>query len=105
MRNLYCGVNVGLKFTHTRPWRVGAWSQRIPGLKGESRSRTSSVRIVQCEIGTHMVGHLALRREEGKVFPMSEMALFEERQVRRVFHHEVWWYVLTDIVSALTDSP
>jgi DNA-damage-inducible protein D len=36
---------------------------------------------------------------------MSEMALFEERPVRRVFHDEEWWFVLTDVVSALTDSP
>ena len=36
---------------------------------------------------------------------MSEMALFEERPVRRVFHHEEWWFVLSDIVSALTNSP
>jgi DNA-damage-inducible protein D len=35
---------------------------------------------------------------------MSEMALFEERPVRRVFHNEEWWFVLTDIVGALTDS-
>ena len=36
---------------------------------------------------------------------MSEMALFEERPVRRVFHDEEWWFVVTDIASALTDSP
>jgi prophage antirepressor-like protein len=36
---------------------------------------------------------------------MSEMALFEGRPVRRVFHDEEWWFVLTDIVSALMDSP
>ena len=36
---------------------------------------------------------------------MNDMALFEERQVRRVFHDEEWWFVLTDVVSALTDSP
>ena len=36
---------------------------------------------------------------------MSEMALFEERPVRRVFHNEEWWFVVTDIASALTDSP
>jgi prophage antirepressor-like protein len=36
---------------------------------------------------------------------MNEMALFEERPVRRAFHNEEWWFVLTDIVSALTDSP
>jgi len=32
------------------------------------RSHTCPVRIVQCEIGTHMVARLALSREEGKVF-------------------------------------
>lgn len=32
------------------------------------------------------------------------MALFEERQVRRIFHNDEWWFVLVDIVSALTDS-
>jgi len=36
---------------------------------------------------------------------MSEMALFEQRQVRRVFHEEEWWFVISDIVAALTDSP
>jgi hypothetical protein len=36
---------------------------------------------------------------------MNEMALFEERPVRRVFLNEEWWFVITDIVSALTDSP
>ena len=35
---------------------------------------------------------------------MNEMTFFEERPVRRVFHEEEWWFVLTDIVSALTDS-
>ena len=36
---------------------------------------------------------------------MSEMALFEERPVRRVFQDEECWLVLSDIVSALTRSP
>jgi hypothetical protein len=35
---------------------------------------------------------------------MSSLALFEDRQVRRVFHQDEWWFVLTDIVLALTDS-
>jgi DNA-damage-inducible protein D len=35
---------------------------------------------------------------------MSNVTLFEERQVRRVFHHNEWWFVLSDIVGALTDS-
>jgi prophage antirepressor-like protein len=36
---------------------------------------------------------------------MTEMAIFEARQVRRVFHDEEWWFVVTDVVGALTDSP
>jgi hypothetical protein len=36
---------------------------------------------------------------------MSEMTFFEEPPVRRVFHEEEWWFVLTDIITALTDSP
>src|SRR5580658_7070979 len=36
---------------------------------------------------------------------MNEITLFEERPVRRIFHHEEWWFVLSDIVRALTDSP
>jgi len=32
------------------------------------------------------------------------MALFEEQQVRRLFHEDEWWFVVVDIVSALTDS-
>jgi hypothetical protein len=36
---------------------------------------------------------------------MSELALFEERPVRRAFHEEEWWFVVSDIVGVLTDSP
>lgn len=36
---------------------------------------------------------------------MKEMPLFEERPVRRVLHNDEWWFVLTDIIGALTDSP
>lgn len=45
-----------------------------------------------------------------RIFPspeavLSNISFFEERQVRRTFHDDEWWFVLTDIVSALTDSP
>jgi DNA-damage-inducible protein D len=36
---------------------------------------------------------------------LSGLALFEERQVRRTFHDGEWWFVITDIVAALTESP
>ena len=36
---------------------------------------------------------------------MSGLTLFEQRQVRRALHEGEWWFVLVDIVGALTDSP
>ncbi len=35
---------------------------------------------------------------------MSELVLFERKQVRRVWHGEAWWFVIVDVVAALTDS-
>jgi hypothetical protein len=35
---------------------------------------------------------------------MSELVLFEQKQVRRTRHGEAWWFVIIDVVAALTDS-
>ncbi len=35
---------------------------------------------------------------------MDNLVLFEQKQVRRVWHEEVWWFVITDVIAALTDS-
>jgi len=35
---------------------------------------------------------------------MSELVLFERKQIRRVRHGEAWWFVIVDVVAALTDS-
>jgi len=35
---------------------------------------------------------------------MNNLVLFEEKQVRRVWQEEAWWFVITDVVSVLTDS-
>lgn len=35
---------------------------------------------------------------------MSELILFEQKEVRRAWHTGAWWFVITDIVAALTDS-
>lgn len=35
---------------------------------------------------------------------MNNLVLFEEKQVRRVWHDEAWWFVITDVVAVLTDS-
>jgi DNA-damage-inducible protein D len=35
---------------------------------------------------------------------MNNLVLFEEKQVRRIWHDEAWWFVITDVVAVLTDS-
>ena len=34
----------------------------------------------------------------------NKIILFEEQQIRRVWHQEKWWYVLEDVVQVLTNS-
>ena len=35
---------------------------------------------------------------------MNYVVLFEEQQVRRVWHAEAWWFVIADVVAVLTYS-
>lgn len=35
---------------------------------------------------------------------MNNLVLFEQKQVRRVWNEEAWWFVITDVIAALTDS-
>jgi hypothetical protein len=35
---------------------------------------------------------------------VSHLVLFEQKQVRRVWHGDAWWFVIVDVVVALTDS-
>jgi len=36
--------------------------------------------------------------------PGIRIALFQRKEVRRIIHHNEWWFVITDIVAVLTDS-
>ncbi len=36
--------------------------------------------------------------------PEERIALFQRKEVRRVIHNNEWWFVITDVVAALTDS-
>jgi len=36
--------------------------------------------------------------------PETRIALFQQREIRRRIHNNEWWFVITDIVTALTDS-
>lgn len=35
---------------------------------------------------------------------MTDLILFEQKLVRRVWHGDQWWFVITDVVAVLTDS-
>lgn len=35
---------------------------------------------------------------------MNEIVLFQQKEVRRLFQQNEWWFVIVDIVSVLTDS-
>jgi hypothetical protein len=36
--------------------------------------------------------------------PETRIALFQHREIRRAIHNNEWWFVITDVVAALTDS-
>ena len=36
--------------------------------------------------------------------PKARAALFRKREIRRTMHQNEWWFVITDIIAALTDS-
>lgn len=36
--------------------------------------------------------------------PEHRMALFQKKEVRRVLHGNEWWFVITDVIAALSDS-
>ena len=41
---------------------------------------------------------------ESDNYPESRIALFQSREIRRTLHNDKWWFVITDIVAALTDA-
>jgi hypothetical protein len=36
--------------------------------------------------------------------PQKRIALFQRKEIRRVIHNNEWWFVVVDVVAALTDS-
>jgi DNA-damage-inducible protein D len=36
--------------------------------------------------------------------PGKRIALFQRKEIRRIIHNNEWWFVVTDIITALTDS-
>jgi len=36
--------------------------------------------------------------------PKDRVARFQKREIRRTMHDGEWWFVITDVIAALTDS-
>ena len=36
--------------------------------------------------------------------PNTRIALFQKKEIRRALHQGEWWFVVTDVIAALTDS-
>jgi prophage antirepressor-like protein len=34
----------------------------------------------------------------------TRIALFQKKEIRKTLHQNEWWFVITDVVAALTDS-
>lgn len=41
---------------------------------------------------------------ESSLQPERRIALFQKREVRRTIHNNEWWFVILDVIAALTDS-
>lgn len=41
---------------------------------------------------------------ENEVLPENHIVIFSDHTIRRVFHNNEWWFVISDVVAALTDS-
>jgi len=41
---------------------------------------------------------------ENKIQSENHIVVFSDHTIRRVFHNDEWWFVITDVITALTDS-
>ena len=40
-----------------------------------------------------------------EMMPTNHIVVFSDKKIRRVFHENAWWFVVTDVITALTDTP
>jgi prophage antirepressor-like protein len=39
-----------------------------------------------------------------KEITTTKIAIFRKREIRKIIHNDEWWFVVVDVVAALTDS-
>ena len=37
--------------------------------------------------------------------PNTQIALFRGKKIRKTLHNDEWWFVVNDVVAALTETP
>jgi len=45
-----------------------------------------------------------MSKKSQSVDPVSHIAVFQEKTIRRAWHNEEWWFTVVDVVAVLTDS-
>ena len=45
-----------------------------------------------------------MRKINNKSEENTQIAIFQDKQVRRKFHNNEWWFVIVDVIEVLTDS-
>ncbi|MCK9391099.1 MAG: hypothetical protein M0Q01_05985 [Syntrophales bacterium] len=53
-------------------------------------------------VAGHEHGGFIMNEPDGN--PEARVALFQKREIRRTMQNNEWWFVITDIIAALTDS-
>jgi DNA-damage-inducible protein D len=43
--------------------------------------------------------------KENNIDPQNRLAVFQDKNIRRIWHEEEWFYSVVDIIEILTDSP
>jgi len=42
--------------------------------------------------------------ENKNTLPQNKLIVFQDKKIRRIWHNDEWWYVITDVVASLTDT-
>jgi len=45
------------------------------------------------------------KKKTNDVETIHKLAVFKGKRIRRLIHDDEWWFSVTDIIEALTDSP
>lgn len=45
-----------------------------------------------------------MMNENEKLSLQNKLVVFQNKEIRRAWHNDEWWYVVTDVVASLTDS-